>query len=1316
MFDELDSLSLPRRALSVLVLFVLSTSFLAALPAGAVSVTNGSDGSQSQSQPLLGGFRTAGAAPPDLQVLVNLAIPLRNSGLLTSMVAEVSDPSSPMFHHFLTASEMQSEFLPTAEYDQVMSRLQGSGLSVVETALDSIIVVQGTVAQVKQALGADVDLYTNGTSTYYMTSGASEFYGAEFVGSNATALLVTPRSLTSLGAQPGNVTFTEGAFSAKLLPPVYNATALYGKGIMGQGETIGLMDFFGNPTVTQDLLQFDRLYGFPDTNFTIIPVGPYNPNLGVSEGWDGEIDLDVQSSHSMAPLAAIDMYVPNNALSFAADLGPVVSQDRVTDLSMSFGVAPEWYWSFLGPSFFYFNVLLPDQLMALGSLRGITFLASSGDDGGGGGYSTSPAAQSSNPDDSPFVTSVGATQSYIFTNANGTESIKQTAWSNQGYVPEDGENAGGSGGGVSFLEPKPWYQSNEPTPPSYPNGRMEPDLALQGACDPATDIVIHGAVEGICGTSESSPLLSGLLTLVASYTGSPLGLINPFLYSIGNSAEYAKAFTPILNGFNIPWTAGNGYNMVSGWGSPNIGEIAALMKSAQPSSALDVSVNYVNSTSGAPNEFTAGQPLSLQVSVTAGGSPVSSGSFSANIASLSGASGSTPLSYNSTSGLWTATLTMGSESGISYLDVSGSSSGRSGSGSAEIFAGYLGSFLEPTGAEPWDTNMGVPVVVQSTDLSGNPAPSQAPTVLVKSYSITDNQFSQVDSVALSSTTLPQVGPVSEVNLTSTYPSGPLLLSLRGDSYGILPIMNGISLQNNYLFPEVAAEPGSAAPGQSLTVIAYPQAPVNVASIPSVEDSGTVGSDVAAGSNVTATLVNSHDVTIATTDLAYVPCNEALRVCGAGTPVTLFNGHLMVPANTPPGLYTVILTATYNSITTGYDLEGSYYGQVMVTSGPITPKVTFTPSVLYQGQSAKIIADIQYPSGQEVTWGEYTALVYPQNLGPIYTVLEHDEYSQSQLIPLAYDPAMNEWVGNLSVPSGANAGSLSSIDAGILAYSGPFEAYVTGISWDGVPTTSVLSAQAPFTVQPYVYSQGQTLSSSGQASGLALSGDTITGSGTVSDDLFTGTNTIQGGTVTISASQISGTLDVNDAKVTLVGVSGGNIVATGSTLTFLASNVGNLSLTGSTISFEDSSYQSITPSLLSLQPSGVPTQAFSGSASVTISANGQGANSLTVWVDGNEVGSSTGAPVTVSLAASALPDGVHSLQATATQTDGLSSSATWYFSTDAQLAASNSTLSTTKNNLSTTTEILYATLGLAVVALLVAIVAVARRPRAASPTS
>jgi hypothetical protein len=358
------------------------------------------------------------------------------------------------------------------------------------------------------------------------------------------------------------------------------------------------------------------------------------------------------------------------------------------------------------------------------------------------------------------------------------------------------------------------------------------------------------------------------------------------------------------------------------------------------------------------------------------------------------------------------------------------------------------------------------------------------------------------------------------------------------------------------------------------------------------------------------------------------------------------------------------------------------------------------------------------------------------------------------VVLAYDPAIKQWVGNFTMPSPYSAGSLSTSLYNLISYGGPYYVYVNGHSYDGVPTATAESGALSFYVQPFTLSSGQTLSSIPQAPGWALSGDTITASGTLSDDVFVGNNTLSGGSLTISGSSITGALNVNNEKLTLEGVSGGDISASGSSIALVQSNVDNVTLTGSTISLVDSSYQRITPALLTLSASGVPTQAFNGTESFVVSAVGQGANSLSVWVDGASVGSTGGAPVTVSVVASQLTDGIHTLQATATQADGLSSTQTWYFSTDAhlvaaqnalkaaqaqlqtsqsqlqssvstqtsqlqssintlssQLQSANSALSNTQNSLTSTTNLLYLVIALYVVAVGIGLLALFRRPKA-----
>ena len=108
--------------------------------------------------------------------------------------------------------------MPTDAYNSMLAYLQSVGLQVVTKSMDSMIIVQATVAQVNQYLGASVNIYSNGTDSYYVTSGNSLFEGAYFVASNATALMVQPQVASSPAPQTNaNVTFSEGAFSAKAL-------------------------------------------------------------------------------------------------------------------------------------------------------------------------------------------------------------------------------------------------------------------------------------------------------------------------------------------------------------------------------------------------------------------------------------------------------------------------------------------------------------------------------------------------------------------------------------------------------------------------------------------------------------------------------------------------------------------------------------------------------------------------------------------------------------------------------------------------------------------------------------------------------------------------------------------------------------------------------------------------------------------------------------------------------------------------------------------------------------------------------------------
>jgi len=1287
----------PSIACAVALLLLLP-SFSVLGPHGFVGAPSRVQSASAQLPPLstptaLSSYKSLGAADPSMSVLVSVAIPLRNLPLLSSLVKESSDPSSAGFRHFLTYSQVSQMFLPTqAQYQSVLDYLTLKGFTVVSSSLNSMITVRGTAAQVTQSLGQGVDLYTNGTYSYYQTTGPSTLPGAYSFASNSTGLLMRPDLIRSGGAASGaipsaNVTFTEGGQASSLLRTVYNSTGLISKGINGTGYTVGLLDFYGYPLVAQDLAQFDSTYGYPaPPSFKVSPIGPYNPNLGSALGWDGEIDLDVQSSHAMAPGANLVLYAANGALSLSAAVAAVVQDGKANVVSQSFGL-PEWEYYESGATSYLFNSVFVDDYYMLGSAMGMTFLASSGD-GGGSGFSAGPEGGAEYPSSSPFVTALGGTSTYISTTANGTLSFNQTAWSNIGFVPYF-VNEGESGGGVSVLEPTPWYQSSLKVPASFPDGRMVPDLSLDASGTPGILIILHGSPISTGGTSEASPLFAGLLTLLMGAEKGGLGMLNPALYQMaGNSGTYQKAFTPIRFGYTIPWVSSIGYNLATGWGAPNIGEIAGLYSSVSSSSALSVSVEVANPGSANFTDYIPGQTINVVAIVTTpGGSPVVTGAFNASLQTLGGNTQPVPLSYNATAGGWAGAISVGNEAGRADVNVAGSAAGQSGEGFATAFVGYLANFVEPLAPYPWTYLTGLQTAISITDLFGNNAPFNSTQVVFENYSILSNTYTPTTSAELSYSS---ADSFFQATLNESLPSGPTALVTQGPVAGYLPFVSGISLLSSDIYPEVVAEPGSVAPGQSLTIVAAVTAPENIYLTQSLATGTTLGASMAEGANVTATLVSPSGTSVENVSLVDQTCAEALRVCGAG--LTLINGYLTIPASASPGLYTVVLNARYNDETTGNNYTGSYFGQVYVSPGLSVPKISVGPSTLFEGQNASITASITSPDGKEVTNGIYTALIYPETAQNDYSSVMHSAYAAFALVPLTFEAKTGMWTGSATMPSPYNSSLVSSINANAEYYGGPYDVYVSGLSAAGVPTASTISAQEPFYVQPYVYTSNQVVTDPQQTSRLALWNVSVrAGSSplTLADDYFVGNDTVSGSDVTIASSTVNGTLNLENGQITLNGVTGGNVVATNGVVDLQDSALSSLVFgTAATGSIDHaSSVKSITPALPAVTISSPAANAsYAGEVDAQVALKGTGITAVTFFLDGTLLHSipgnaSAGQSLSYPLNTTSMLDGTHTLTVTATQSDLMATTATVTFVTHNQLYALNSDLATANKTIS-----------------------------------
>jgi subtilase family serine protease len=221
--------------------------------------------------------------------------------------------------------------------------------------------------------------------------------------------------------------------------------------------------------------------------------------------------------------------------------------------------------------------------------QGITVLAASGDSGAAdvrtdGQYYLMPVT--SWPDSDPLVTGVGGTQLHL--SATGQHLQPDSVWNDTYNVAtqkfifgKPGPNALAGGGGKSIIFSRPYYQNGVASIVGKKRG--VPDISMSAACNGALDIYqsFAGQAAGwypTCGTSEATPLFSGIVALADQVAGHPLGVINPALYKM--SLHTSSGVVDVTTGNNTVsfpqggktytvtgFSAGPGYDLASGVGT-----------------------------------------------------------------------------------------------------------------------------------------------------------------------------------------------------------------------------------------------------------------------------------------------------------------------------------------------------------------------------------------------------------------------------------------------------------------------------------------------------------------------------------------------------------------------------------------------------------------------------------------------------------------------------------------------------------------------------------------------------------------------------
>jgi kumamolisin len=406
----------------------------------------------------------------------------------------------------------------------------------------------GTVAQMSEAFGVSLGTYKLGTATFRGRTGtislpASLANVVEAVLGLDTRPQAQPRSRVAAAA------------AASFTPPQIAALYDFPSGVDGTGETIAIIELGGGYSAS-DFAAYCSQLGVAQAQVEVVSVDGATSTPGNQDA-DTEVMLDVEVAGTVAPGARIVVYfAPNTDQGFIDAVSTAVHDTTYVPsvISISWGDAESNWTSQAMTSL--------DNACAAAAAMGVTVCVASGDGGSSDGVSDGqPHADF--PASSPHALGCGGTT--ISAN-NGTIS-SEIAWSD-------------SGGGVSDAFALPSWQSSAKVPaPSNPNGgRGVPDVSADADPNSGYTVLVDGQSIVVGGTSAVAPLWAGLIALMNQQLGASVGFINAKIYDLAGYPNSPGPIADITSGSNGAYSAGVGWDAVTGLGRPDGARLEAALK------------------------------------------------------------------------------------------------------------------------------------------------------------------------------------------------------------------------------------------------------------------------------------------------------------------------------------------------------------------------------------------------------------------------------------------------------------------------------------------------------------------------------------------------------------------------------------------------------------------------------------------------------------------------------------------------------------------------------------------------------------------
>jgi subtilase family serine protease len=595
---------------------------------------------------------------PDETSISNVTVLLKltsdQEAALKALLDEQQDQASPNYHHWLTPDEFAAKFgASEAVVNPIHNWLRSYGLKTTLSPAKTYIAVSGSAAQFASAFNIRFhSFFVDGQSVTSLIDDPSVPDELAQSIQSVNGLSQHPTTLKRFTPQQTSVVHPQGTSSngSHYITPadfatIYDINPVYKAGYTGAGQTIAIV---GRSRVSNsDIQNFGTISNLTLNNpQVVLPPGSIDPGE-TNDGDQDEATLDVTRAASVAPGATVYLVISAaSAGGYELAIQYVINNRSASIMSVSFGTC-EANAGKAGTDFY-------NALFAQGAAEGITTFISAGDggvdtcEGPDSLPATTQVASINHLCASPNVTCVGGTEFNDTTNSTLYWNAVNGAGHESaiGYIPEAAFNEPinastgatkifAGGGGISTYILAPNWQTGIPVKTG--GFRAVPDISFSSSSHDGYNICLaylgypcvpnsQGTtlLRTIAGTSAAAPSMAGIQALLNQQENSSLGNVNPILYSLASDTangvfhdvtvassgvtnctadipSLCNNTTPSpasLQGGQLGYLVGTGYDLVTGWGSLDVYRLlsnwASRPKLATPTVHLTLSQTLVS--------------------------------------------------------------------------------------------------------------------------------------------------------------------------------------------------------------------------------------------------------------------------------------------------------------------------------------------------------------------------------------------------------------------------------------------------------------------------------------------------------------------------------------------------------------------------------------------------------------------------------------------------------------------------------------------------------------------------------------------------